>query len=407
MLFAHGPLGFLTTWLTTPWWKKYKFDQRFKYILLFIGIIGGIFPDIDHLMFYVVDATVSHREYITHTPFLYLLVLVFGISMTRVLKRPQWMFGITVFALGALSHVLTDMVVAEVRILYPFSNQFYGISNLGIERLTQNLTYVNFLLEAVILFFFGFVLLRLFFKQGVLRVALLAVLSLFFIGGVFGISVANQHIYHGPAHMTYGDFDHDGIVNYRDADIDGDGEPNLLDLDADNDQKGNVQEVSENAELFLNVWYDRSEGGFIQIPSRLGFVSNNDLVYRLFESAGIYIGQEMQLEYEQNPNGYVLPPSDEFFDRHYVNIRTWLEHTGRLESKEQLDDGRSLIGDILFFESEHVAVVTGFSTTGEPVVLDIHKNRSIHERSLAEVIDYEGTVVARGTMLDPSPLFAQ
>ncbi len=407
MIFAHGPLGFLCSWIAKPLQKKFSFSKKTMYVLWGVGILGGIFPDADLFYYYIVDATASHRALFTHTPITYVLLLLVGGLITWLLKKYAWFAAVLVFSVGALSHVLFDMIVSQVRVFSPLSESYFGVVGLGIELVNANLLFINFLIEGIICFFFFYVLIRVFSKKASTRIIATALLITVFTAGVAAITYGNNHVYHAPYNNRYADNDSDGVVNYQDDDIDGDGVINSIDTDSDGDGKLNAQEVIEHSERFFGVWYDVTNGRLIQIPSRLGFVSNDDIIKLLYDGIGVPITIEMSTDYEQNPQGYESPPADASFGRNKKNIYSWLDHTDRLEAGDELAAGRNNLGDILFFSSGHAGIVTGVDQNGQILILDVHKDRSVQERYLNEIISFEGEVVARGKMIDPSAVLQQ
>lgn len=400
MIFAHGPLGFTLSWLTKPLWRTTP-TKRYAFWMYVVGYIGGIIPDIDLFYYYLVDASASHREMITHTPFLYLVIyLVLG-TVFLSLKKKKAFLGLTIFTLGTISHLLTDGIVSQIRYLYPISNEFYGIADLGYTLINDNLLYVNALVEGIFVTLFLYLLIVLYSKTDKARMILTTALMLTFAAGVVGITIVNQHIYTPSFEEFYGDPDGDDVYSYEDRDLDGDGVLNIDDDDSDGDGDINLHELVVNAELFDSVWYDPTNGGFIQIPARLGFVTNDDIVFKLYSSFGVHLDLEMAADFEDNPAGYVLPPTDANFDRSTVNLRNWLEHTGRLEAVHSVE--RPLFGDVIYYKSGHVVVVTGVDTSGNIQVLDAHKKRGVSERALVDVDSDEGDREWIGQLLDPTP----
>jgi inner membrane protein len=407
MIFAHGPLGML---LASAQRRRahnspYNLNPKQWVWLLIIGYIGGIFPDIDLFFFYFVNAEQSHREFITHTPILYLGVfLVFGLITWFCKKYKLFLFG-TVFIVGTLSHLVTDMVAAKIMLLYPYSHQLFGLQDFQIPMLNGNVLFLNFLMEGIFIFFFFYALIRWNAKRIAWRLVSLVILLAVFVAGLVTIMIGNQHIYHDTSDSHYGDIDGDGTPNYSDRDMDGDTVLNIDDLDADGDGKSNPHEMIENAENFIGVWYDKTEGGFARIPARLGLVTNHDVLWRLFESVGILLGTEMGEDFVSHPENYVNTPASDNFDRDPRNIANWLQHTNRLEMDPAAS--RDQIGDILFFDHDIVTVVTGFTNEGKALVIDATIDRPVDEITLEQFVQYQGPVRARGIMLDSTPLFQQ
>jgi len=398
MIFAHGSIGFFVALTRHAKWKNGWF--------LVIAYIGGIFPDIDLFYTYFINGLATHRTLVTHTPALYILVAILLGGGLLIAKRRTWAIGVLLFNIGALTHMVADGIVGQIMYAYPFSHRFFGLSDLGIEWLNSNILAINFILEGCIITAFFYALISMYSATKKKRIAWTSILLVTFACGLFTVVVGNNHIYRNGESSGFDDVDNDGIANIFDDDIDGDGIPNIDDLDADNDGKGNVEEITEHSEKFFNVWYDPTEGGLLQVPVRLGLVTNDDIVRKLFASVGIYIATEMEKDYTINPDGYVLPSTSSNFDRSNENIRVWLEHLGKLETGERFAQGRHQLGDILFFESGHVAIVTGITNKAEHQLLDIHKNRISAERFEDELVQLEGEITARGKMLSATALYA-
>lgn len=402
MLFAHAPLGFLSAFTTKKLWKKFQLTKEEQYLMLAVGFVAGAIPDIDLVYYYLFNAEGTHRAFLTHVPLTYVILFIVGAAITLALKRHKWFVGVTVFSIAVMSHLVTDMFVAQIQLFYPFSTEFYGIADLGIEQISTNLFFLNMLLEGTIVFFFFYVIIWMVFKQRSRRTLVTAILILGYLGLISTVTWMNRTLYHSPYGSFFGDTDSDGIANYEDEDIDGDGYANLEDPDANGDGELTIKDLTDQAEYFIGGRYDITEGGLIEIPERLGFVANNGYIRQLYGGIGINLEMEMKKDYEQNPDGYIYDPAHTKFDRDNANIRVWLEHLDKVETGERLENGRHQIGDILYFSSGFTTVVTGFDNTGKPIGLDIHKDRPIMERFIEEIVADEGPVEARAKVLDGS-----
>ncbi|MFX1285980.1 MAG: metal-dependent hydrolase [Promethearchaeota archaeon] len=98
-------------------------------------VVGSIFPDIDYI-FNLVIRKRSHRQLPTHFLLLYLLG-VFGFGIWG-LSPLFWFF------LGALYHILVDVIDWEIYLLAPFSNKSFSILNLDYEKISKQKAFVNF-----------------------------------------------------------------------------------------------------------------------------------------------------------------------------------------------------------------------------------------------------------------------
>lgn len=409
MIFGHGPSGFFMTWLLRILPENMKWNNvKTKYILL-LGTVGAMAPDLDLFYTYLVDAGVSHREFITHTPFFWLLASLIVFILLTITRKQQYIPYALTFTLGGVLHVVFDTITAQIRLLYPFSRDFMGVADFGILFINENLLYINFVVEATWFALAGYAAIVLFSKSKKQRLQWTAILAVVFMLILFGLHYANQHVHHENLAEYPTDLDSDGLMNYIDTDIDGDGILNIDDLDPDADNMHTVEEIIRHSEDFFGVWHDPTDGGLIHIPIRLGLINNEDVIMRLYNDSGIFIKTEMMWDYVANPEGYVIPPEDKNFARHPDNIANWLKHINRYENATDthfdLKDTR--IGDILFFENGYVTVMTGVSSTGKPQYLDIQHGRESQELTLPEIIELEGTIIGRGVLLDQTPLFAE
>lgn len=401
MIFAHGSLGFFAALSTFPLWKKFGFSEFQKRWLLLIGFIAGIFPDVDLFYYYLVDAHASHRSLPTHWPITYVIICGILFAYCAWKKKRFAQAVVLVVLLGTWSHLLADGLFAQVQYLYPFSEEFFGMTDIAPAQAVANMLAINFIVEGTIIASFFYALIRMYLEDLRLRIPLVLALLAVYAGGVYGITYANAHIAHVSMPVYYDDSDEDGIVNIRDRDMDGDGLLNIDDPDADNDGEINPYELLKTADALDGVWYDPTNGGLIQIPARLGLLTNHDAPRILYDSAGVSLRAEMTADYAENAQDYVSVPSDNQFDRSTRNMRAWLMHQNRLEL--DLSSGRYQIGDLLFFESGYVAVVSGFDNSAQPYVLDVSSHRRIQERLLDEVVPLEGKVLERGKIIGSKP----
>ena len=120
MIIAHGPLGYLVSYLLRKRWTFPKWYYWF-------GVLGGLFPDSDLFYFYLVDSTRSHHQFITHSLLPYLIVWLIG----WLIKPIRW--SVTLFALGSISHVLADVATGYVAIFLPFSGRLIGVTSWSSE----------------------------------------------------------------------------------------------------------------------------------------------------------------------------------------------------------------------------------------------------------------------------------
>lgn len=110
----------------------------------------SFFPDLDYFIAFartrkwIIDKQISHRDFPTHAPLLYLLVfsiwyVVFG--QTRLLA---W-----TFLIGTWSHFILDTFSASgIPWLYPFTNKRFGLT-LDLRNLPSTENFFEYWLEFV------------------------------------------------------------------------------------------------------------------------------------------------------------------------------------------------------------------------------------------------------------------
>ncbi len=372
MIFAHAPLGYLTARSIKQWWNSHPAW------LYFIGALGGIFPDIDLFYFYVFNATQNHRQFPTHSVLPYLILFCISLFLR---KKCIGKIGL-VFTVGAFSHLMADSLMGRLVWLYPFSLQLYGLSSIPGYANSIMFSYgltTNYTAELIVFIITGYTV----FKK---KLWYVMVSGIIFVPAVFGLIWLDQHTYKTDSVFAYDDSDHDGLTNAQDDDIDGDGRINSF------DQSGDVD--AEWLKL-INAYYDFTNGGFIQIPLRMGFVNDHILIERLYTNIGIPFAPELAVDYERSPSGYESTPKDYRFVSNVHNWQTWLKHTQRWLPAEALAQARPY--DIIFFQSGHVALF--YSENGQAKVIDVSpQQRFTAIVALQEVVAREGEIVCIGRL---------
>lgn len=403
MLFAHGPLGSLiASSVGKKYWKQSSRKDFFR--LLFIGFVGGIIPDIDLFYTYLIDATKSHREFITHTPIFYVsLFLLIFLMIRRFFPGKVFLRrAVIIFFLGTASHIITDGVMAQIPWLYPFRKDLFGLGD--VTFLMPYLFSFNYSVEFCFVGMFGWLLwMEVFPKHSLAGRRLVGVLTgfftLLFIGSAWVIDAHNMPI---DFNTPYEDVDRDGVRNRVDLDMDGDGVVNSHDIDSDGDGVLNDDQLLRFMPRLRGVWHDPTNGYVIELIARLGLPSQATFVHDVFDFLGIYLEREMAADYSLLPGDYDTHPEDAYFRNSIHNIRIWLNHTGRLLPARMIISYHQ--GDIVFFGEngdEHVAIISSVSISGEAYVVHSDAGYSSGPVLLSDLSAAFGRPVFVGRILYP------
>lgn len=125
MLIGHLPAGYL---LTRAWLGRLTLPPRQTRLLMACGLMGAVFPDIDMLWFYLVDARQHHHHtYWTHLPLFWLLVLTPCALVARWAGHRLALLAVGVFAGNLLLHLLLDSIVGDIWWLAPWIDRPYAL----------------------------------------------------------------------------------------------------------------------------------------------------------------------------------------------------------------------------------------------------------------------------------------
>lgn len=124
MLTAHLPLGYLVTKATIKT-AHYTDNPR---ALMFLGLIGSVFPDFDMLYFYLIDNSQHHHHtYWTHIPiFWFGIFLILGVLL-KIFKAHYLPF-LVVFGVNVIIHLITDTIVGDIKWLYPWTDSYFALA---------------------------------------------------------------------------------------------------------------------------------------------------------------------------------------------------------------------------------------------------------------------------------------
>lgn len=125
MFIAHAPAGYLVTKFVLH--RSSLGQGRDAILMLKLGLLSSVFPDIDMLYFYLLDHRQHlHHSYWTHIPFWWLVILAIGMGYGVITRNARFRRVVQMVALNVLLHLLLDTVAAKIRWFAPFSRA--GIS---------------------------------------------------------------------------------------------------------------------------------------------------------------------------------------------------------------------------------------------------------------------------------------
>lgn len=126
MFFAHLPAGYLIgRAMMNPPVRSPETRNRW---MLAAGMIGAVFPDLDLLYLYLLDATPQHHHtYWTHLPVAWLGIGALAAIASRHRSR-NFRLALLAFMLGWLSHLVLDTLVGHIWWLYPLRDQSFSIA---------------------------------------------------------------------------------------------------------------------------------------------------------------------------------------------------------------------------------------------------------------------------------------
>jgi len=401
MVFAHLPAGFITTYLTKKLWCK-KLTKKEIWWTFFIGTLAGVLPDIDTLYYYLIDSSLSHREFITHTPILYVAIFCL-LFLIGHFKKSSFVKAISLVVLSsALGHLVLDSLTSGIGWLYPVTNLIYGFlsipvlaqgfygQHLFVFTLSLELTVYLIVINVIVWTKIG----KKFLRTAILLISIMLVVSCS--AALFNLS---ERMFTRDAGIYYGDLDRDGLANKNDLDIDGDNLANIIDEDANNNGQSNLDEVVNLARTMEGVYYDQTNKKYWSMLARFGFLSNADVVLKSYEAAGIFLSREMEQNYHQQSQSYRYSPADSDFNNSVYNIYVFCQNSGRL-----VFPGREvIIGDIIFYgddQVEHLALVVEVDQEQSAWVIDagIDPNQVVKIES-DQVSNQFGKVIAYGRII--------
>ena len=126
MFLAHLPAGYIVSkFLLT----KFNSGPSRKKYLLFLGLLGSVFPDLDMLYFYLIDNRQhGHHSYWSHIPVYWICLLGICYVIAAIIKSRFFAKAATIFVTCILLHLLLDSFAGGgIKWLHPFSDSYLSI----------------------------------------------------------------------------------------------------------------------------------------------------------------------------------------------------------------------------------------------------------------------------------------
>lgn len=389
MIFAHGPGSFVTTHLTRKWWAKNISEECTKK-LYWLGAILGVSVDLDMAYNWFVDSRGSHRDYITHTPFLHILITVLLAIVAFFSQNKKAIAVSKVYFIATITHLVLDSFIGGVMWLFPLSREFFGLmlfDNIAFSFFGQNALYINFIAEGLLFVLAAVILLYVFFERKQSRQ--IVAISLILFWGLFaaGMMLVAQKTYRIGGNITLVDSDGDGIPNRSDFDMDGDGIENIDDQTPSGDERNINESIVESARAMEGVHFDPSSGKLYELTGRFGFFSEKDVIDKALGHSGVFMGAELSRDYEMNPEEYIGAATDRDFGHKIENYYVFFKHRKKIqyEGPPQLEMLQP--GDIIIYD-QNAAIIESLSEDDARVLV-------LHDGAPGKIVEWVGSPVAR------------
>ena len=249
MFIAHAPISYLANEaIQRNNIKKLKPGQEI--FIAFWSLFCGILPDFDmFLLMALRRPTFTHHNSITHTFIFWLGIFVLLIILYKLLyrkfnKKTQDFLNedftkvfLLTFLIGTFIHLLSDMLVSGIMVLYPFSTKDYSVLQYAFPTGYFTGYYMSFYfaIEIVFIAVFLLVISRKFLKKQkwddpiAYTLVALSVIYLLFTVGIYSQTYNTGLLY-----------DESGNVS---EDVDFDGVRDMYDYDVNNNDINNIDEA--------------------------------------------------------------------------------------------------------------------------------------------------------------------
>jgi inner membrane protein len=394
MFLAHAPISYLAN-ESIQKQKISGLKNSQQIFIAVLSIIFGILPDFDFLIFMMFDRpSYTHHDFLTHTPIYWvgcwlILLLVSKIIYPHLNRKTKQFLTqeflqiiLNTFLIAGLSHLVADLLVGNIMLLYPLTKRHFTIFRYLFEPsyFTGYFSSVYFAIELIIISIFFFVFSKKFFKKQKwddVVAYILITLSTLYLGFtvIMNIRTYNNSFLEesNKPYMDY-DMDYDTLRDIEDWDVDNDG--------IDNTQDANYKEVVENAQSIIDS--HKLAVGAVE--------SFKDKVYLQYGALDSYrvISQAFYENYSPiEPvlkNFYINGLEDKKYTVSFNPVTTFRDY---LKSKDMLIklnfDGNPLLapGKIFFLENEDEEIINiGMTLENNDIAIVLPGERFVQKHTL-------------------------
>ncbi|MBU0976768.1 MAG: metal-dependent hydrolase [Patescibacteria group bacterium] len=129
MFLAHPASGLTTAYFSRKLWDRKEYSPKQRSLLYSSSIVSAFLPDLD-IAYAALHGLENHRNYITHTPVLYLSIAI-TLFLSALFFKPKFKHLVTSFAIlfliSTMTHIITDALGGTMRLFYPLSNESFPL----------------------------------------------------------------------------------------------------------------------------------------------------------------------------------------------------------------------------------------------------------------------------------------
>ena len=407
MYIAHGPISFLANEVIQKKnIKKLKMNEQI--LVALCSLFFGILPDFDILLLSIFNAPrFIHHDIITHSPILYIgiwLVMKLGISFagyifnkktSNVLDKRLLNILANTFIIATLFHLLADLLVNSIMVLYPLTNfRFFILKFIFEPSIFTSLPFSTFFaIEVLFISIFLFVIYKKFFKE--------SKFFAIFLQSLIAISVIYLPFTMYMTLNTYGSsfmYDEKGNINF---DIDYDRVSDKLDMDVGNTGESNILKANDTDVLDgvlgvinSNKWTGNHSSSFIaSIKYVYGGIDSYRLVTQAYYDIRLPIGPVLR-DYHIKRYGF-----DSYFSSNYDYpslLLDFLKENDQLIELNLESDVNIAPGKIFFVMTEDEEILNlGITLEGNYLAIVLGEDERLTMHSYRYIREYYGDSIGK------------